>query len=210
MAEVPEEVVVTIEAQDNATPTISGVGRSIVLLGANLAYVTRELGIQNPALDRVLSGILLIGHVARAAAAAKTLLGIATHFLTAAEVGNATATFASSVQWAAYSAMAGTATAANYGLASSFIALNAAMGPIGWALLAIGIGAAALGGYAMAGGFSPGGGGGGMPAVGGGPYSEPMVNIQVYVDKLATRQDVEDTVHEMATSWYRQTRRYKG
>ena len=209
MAEVPEEVVVTIEAQDNATPTISGVGRSIVLLGANLAYVTRELGIQNPALDRVINGILLIGHIARAAAAAKTLLGVATHFLTAAEVGNASATFASSVQWGAYSAMAGTATAANYGLATSFAALNAAMGPIGWALLAIGIGAAAIGGYAMAGGFGSKGGGG-MQAVGGGPYSEPMVNIQVNVEKLATREDIEETVHSMATSWYRQTRRYKG
>jgi len=209
LAEVPEEVVVTIEADDRATPALTSVGRSIVLLGANLAYVTRELGIQNPVLDRVINGILLIGHVVRAAAAAKTLLGMATHFLTASEVSNVGATFASSVQWQAYSVMAGEATVANYGLATSFAALNAAMGPIGWALLAIGLGAAAIGGYALAGGFSPHGGGG-MPAVGGGPYAEPMVNIQVNVEKLATREDIEETVHSMATSWYRQTRRYKG
>lgn len=187
MAEVPEEVVVTIEADDRATPKLSTVGRNLVLLGANIAYVTRELGIQNPVIDQTVKMILIMGHIARAAAAAKTLLAAAT---------------------TAYTGTAAAATAANYGLAASFRALWASMGPLGLVLLGIGLLAGGIAGYALAGGFSPKAGGG-VAAVGGGPYQEPMVQINVNVDKMSTKRDVEETVKDMATLWHQQTRRYK-
>jgi len=207
LAEVPEEVVITLEADDRATPKLSGVGRSLVLLGSNIAFVTRELGIQNPALDQIVRLILLVGHVARAAAAAKAVLAAVTQFLTGVEVRHAAVTTSAAAATGAYTGTAAAATAANYGLAASFVALNAAIGPIGWVLLGLGMLGAGLAGYALGGGF--GGGGGGIHTLGQGPYQEPMVNINVNVDKLSTKQDIQDTVDEMATLWHHQTRRYK-
>ena len=185
MAEVPEEVVVAIEADDRATPKLASVGRSFVLLGSNIAYVTRELGIQSPFIDAVVRGILLIGHVARLASAAKFLLAAAT---------------------GTYTGAAATATAANYGLAASFRALWAAMGPLGWVLLGIGLLGAGLAGYALGGGF--GRGGGAIPALGQGPYQEPMVQINIANANMNTKRDIEETVRDMTTLWYQQTRKY--
>lgn len=208
MAEVPEEVVVAIEADDRATPTLTGVGRSLVLLGSNIAYVTRELGIQNPVLDGIIRGILLVGHVVRAAAAAQRLLAAANAFLTGTQVAGTAASSAQAVATTGYTAAAAGATAANYGLAASFAAVNAALGPVGWALIGLGLLAAGIAGYAMAGGFG-GGGGGGMQAVGQGPYQEPLVNININSANFDTKRDAEETVRSIGTLWYQEMRRYR-
>ena len=206
MAEVPEEVVIAVEADDQATPKLSTIGRSFVLLGSNIALVTKALGIQSPILDKLIQGILLIGHVARAAAAAKTILAAITSYLTAAQGGEAASAGASAAATTGYAAAAAGATAANYGLAASFAAVNAALGPIGWALIGLGLLAAGVAGYALGGGF---GGGGGMQAIGQGPYQEPMVQINIANANMNTKRDVEATVTDMATQWYQQMRKYR-
>jgi len=208
LAEVPEEVVITVEADDRATPKLSGVGRSLVLLGSNIAFVTRELGIQSPVVDKIVQGILLLGHVARAVTAAKQVLAVVTTYLAAAETTHAAATAGSAAANMGYTGTAAAATAANYGLAASFAAVNAAMGPVGWALLGLGLLAAGVAGYALGGGFGRGGGGG-IPAVGQGPYQEPMVQINIANANMNTKRDVEETVNDMATQWYQQMRKYR-
>jgi hypothetical protein len=208
LAEVPEEVVIAVEADDQATPKLSTIGRSFVLLGSNIALVTKALGIQSPILDKLVQGILLIGHVARAAAAAKTILAAITNYLTASQTAEAASTGASAAATTGYAAAAAGATAANYGLAASFAAVNAALGPIGWALIGLGLLAAGVAGYAMAGGFG-GRGGGGIQAVGEGPYQELMVQINIANANMNTKRDVEETVTDMATQWYQQMRKYR-
>jgi hypothetical protein len=232
LAEVPEEVVVAIEADDRATPTLTGVGRSLVLLGANISYVTRELGIHNPVVDAMVRGILLVGHVVRAASAAQRLLAAAQAFLTTtqvagtaaagaqatasaalttAQVAGTAATGAQAVATAGYTATAAGATAANFSLAASFVALNAALGPVGWALIGIGVLLAGVAGYAAAGGFGGGAGaaGGGMAAVGTGPYQEPYVNINIREANFSTKRDAQDTVKDIGTILYQEIRRYR-
>jgi len=206
LAEVPEEVVITLEADDRATPSLSSVGRSLVLLGSNIAFVTRELGIQSPVVDRLIHGILLLGHVARAVTAAKQVLAVVTTYLAAAETKHAAATAGAAAANMGYTGTAAAATAANYGLAASFAAVNAAMGPVGWALLGLGLLAAGVAGYALGGGF---GQGGGIPAVGQGPYQEPMVQINIANANMNTKRDIEETVNDMATQWYQQMRKYR-
>lgn len=208
MAEVPEEVVVAIEADDRATPTLTGVGRSLVLLGSNIAYVTRELGIQNPALNQIINAILLLGHIVRAAAAAQRLLAAANAILTGTQVSSAAATGAQAAATTGYTAAAAGATATNYGLAASFAAVNAALGPVGWALIGLGLLGAGVAGYALAGGFAPRPAAG-MPALGGGTYQEPLVSINIQNANFRTKQEALESVQNMGTLWYQQMRRYR-
>jgi len=208
VAEVPEEVVVTLEADDRATPKIHGLGRSLVLLGSNIAYVTRELGIQSPIIDTVVRGILLMGHVARALTAAKTVLAAITTYLTAAEARQAAATAGAAATTGAYTGAATAATAANLGLAASFRVLWASIGPIGWLMLAIGLIGGAAAGYAFAGGFAPRPAAG-MPALGEGPFQEPRVNINIQNANFRTKQEALESVQNMGTLWYEQMRRYR-
>ena len=205
MAEAPEEVLVDIEADDRATPALTSVGRSISVLGSTLGIVTRDLGIHNAALDSVIRGIQVLGAVVRAAGAVQRLLAMATQFLTATETENAAATVATTTGTAAYTGTAAAATAANYGLAASFAAVNAAIGPLGWVLIGLGLLAAGLAGFAAGGGFAGGGMG---AAVGGGPAME-TVNINMYDTKMSTKRDVRETMQDMGTLWYEQTRRYR-
>ena len=233
MAEVPEEVVVAIEADDRATPTLTGVGRSLVLLGSNIAYVTRALGIQNPVLNQIINTILLLGHIVRAAAAAQRLLGAANAFLTGTQVAGTAATTADTASKIANATVAGTAAVATGGLAATetaytistgaatlatwswtgaLIALRAALlalGPVGWAMIGLGVLGAGVAGYALGGGFGGGAGGaGGMAAVGGGPYQEPIVNINIRDANFSTKQDAEASVRNIGTLWYQEMRRY--
>lgn len=178
-----EEVTILVDAEDEATPTLSQVGRSMAMLAVNVAWVTRALGDQSPAAAQLSGALLTFAHLLRMVTALKTL----------------------------YIAVAGSATAANYGLAASFAAVNAAMGPLGWALIGLGLLGAGVAGYALAGGF--GGGAAGRPAVAGvgqGPFREPLTQtIIVNVDKIATKQEVKELVDEMATLWYQEMRRYR-
>ena len=208
MAEVPEEVVVAIEADDRATPTLTGVGRSLVLLGSNIAYVTRELGIQNPALTQIINAILLLGHIVRAAAAAQRLLAAAQAILTGTQVAGTAATAGQAAATGAYTGAAATATAVNYGLAASFRAVMAAMGPVGWLLLGLGLLGAGVAGYALGGGFAPRPAAG-MPALGEGPFQEPKVNINIQNANFRTKQEALESVQNMGTLWYEQMRRYR-
>jgi len=207
MAEVPEEVVVAIEAEDRATPSLVGIGRAFILLGANIGYVTRELGIQNPALNQLIGVFQLVGHAIRIVTSLKTIYAAITRLVAVSETQQAAATAGVTAATGAYTGAATTATAANLGLAASFRVLWASIGPIGWLMLAIGLIGGAAAGYALAGGFAPRTPG--IPAVGVGPFQEPMVNITVNVDKLSTKGDISDTVDEMATLWHRQVRRYR-
>jgi len=206
MAEVPEEVVVAIEAEDRATPSLVGIGRAFILLGANIGYVTRELGIQNPALNQLIGAFQLIGHAIRIVTSLKTIYAAITRLVAVSETQQAAATAGVTAVTGAYTGAATTATMANLGLAASFRALWAAMGPIGWLMLAIGIIGGAAAGYALAGGFAPRTPG--IPALGQGPYQEPMVQINIANANMSTKRDIEETVSDMATLWYQQTRKY--
>ena len=199
---------VAIEAEDRATPSLVGIGRAFILLGANIGYVTRELGIQNPALNQLIGAFQLVGHAIRIVTSLKTIYAAITRLVATSEVQQAAATAGVTATTGAYTGAATAATAANLGLAASFRVLWASIGPIGWLMLAIGLIGGAAAGYAFAGGFG-GGGGRGIPALGQGPYQEPMVNITVNVDKLSVKEDVRNTVDEMATLWHRQVRRYR-
>jgi len=95
MAQVPEEVVINIEADDRATPKLSGVGRSLVLLGSNVSYVARAFGIQNAVVDSAVGAILTLGHIVRAITAAKTILATITTYLAGATAAEAVAQGAS-------------------------------------------------------------------------------------------------------------------
>jgi len=208
IAEVPEEVVIALEADDRATPTLTGVGRSLVLLGSNIAYVTRELGIQNPVLTGIINAILFLGHVVRAASAAQRLLATANAILTGTQVAGTAATAGQAAVTGAYTGAAATATAVNYGLAASFRAVMAAMGPIGWALLAIGLIGAGVAGYALGGGFAPRPAAG-MPTLGEGPFQEPKVSINIQNANFQTKQAALESVQKMGTLWFEQMRRYR-
>lgn len=233
MAEVPEEVVVAIEADDRATPTLTGVGRSLVLLGSNIAYVTRELGIHNPVVDAMVRGILMVGHVVRAAAAAQRLLAAAQAFLTAHEVASTAATSANAASkvilasasgtaavatgsliatQTTYTISTGVATAATWSWTGALIALRAAflaLGPVGWAMIGLGLLGAGIAGYALGGGFAPRTAAAGMPAVGVGPYQEPRISINIRDANFSTKRDAQDTVKDIGTMLYQEIRRYR-
>lgn len=176
------------------------------MLGATLGIITRDLGIHNAALNAVIKGIDVLGAGVRALGAVQRLLAFATQLTTAAETENAAATAATTTGTAAYTGTAAAATAANYGLAASFTAVNAAIGPLGWVLIGLGLLAAGLAGFALGGGF--GGGGGVGAAVGGGPSME-AVTINMYDTKMSTKRDVVETMQDMGTLWYENTRRYR-
>jgi len=86
VAEVPEEVVVAIEAEDRATPSLVSVGRAFILLGANIGYVTRELGIQNPVINAMISTFQMIGHIVRIVTSLKTIYAWVTRLVTVSEI----------------------------------------------------------------------------------------------------------------------------
>lgn len=96
---------------------------------------------------------------------------------------------------------AGEQTVANYGLAASFAAVNAAMGPIGWALLAAGLVGAGAIGFGMAGGL--GVGGGATPAAG-----QEVTNIYMSNVNMQTKADAEKTAQELATYYQHHRRAY--
>ena len=207
MAEAPEEVLVDIEATDNATPNITSVGRSIAVLGSTLGILTRDFGIHNAALTGVIRGIQELGAAVRAVGAVQRLLAIATQFLVITETQEGTeAAFVTAMRGGQVAA-AGTLTAANYGLAASFEAVNAAMGPVGWALLGLGLLGAGAIGFSLAGGF--GGGGAAAPA-GPMPGTEGM-NIQVNMPNvnMSTKRDITETVNDMGTLIYQHMRRFR-
>jgi hypothetical protein len=121
-----KSVKVDILGEDKASPKIGNVGRSFILLGANLAYVTRTLGIHNVAIDYAINGLLLIGHAYRAVTAFQAI----------------------------YIAMNKATIASNTATAMSYRLLHAAMGPPGWAMLGAGLAIGAVGGYYAGGGFN--------------------------------------------------------
>ena len=208
MAEVPEEVVVAIEAEDRATPSLVSVGRAFILLGANIGYVTRELGIQNPVINAMISTFQMIGHIVRIVTSLKTIYAAITRLVTVSETQQAAATAGAAAATGAYAGAATTATAANIGLAASFRILWASIGPIGWLMLAIGLIGGAAAGYAFAGGFAPRPAAG-MPALGEGPFQEPKVNINIQNANFRTKQEALESVQNMGTLWYEQMRRYR-
>lgn len=209
MAEAPEEVTVVVDAEDRASPTLLGVGRNIVMLGTNLAMITKELGIQNPALNAFINGIELVGHVVRLAYEVEYLYSAALKIVNMLTEENVGATAAATATDLAQVGANTTLTASNYGLAASFAAVNAALGPVGWAMLGLGIAGAAIGGYALGGGFGGGGGGGGMPApVGGGAWA-PTVQINIANANMNTKRDISETVTELGTHFYAQMRTYR-
>jgi hypothetical protein len=115
-----------IAADDKASPRIGNLGRSFVLLGANLAYVTRTLGIHNQMIDSAINAILLIGHAYRAVIAFQSI----------------------------YIAMCKVTQAENAATAMSYRMLHAAMGPAGWVMLGAGLAIGAGAGYYAGGGFN--------------------------------------------------------
>jgi hypothetical protein len=202
MSEVPEEVVVTLDADDRATPKLTGVGRSFLMLGANIAYVTKELGIQSPVIDSVVNALQLVGHVIRIVTSLKTILAAVTSILSGSQAAETMTIYAATAGNFSYSVSATTATAANLGLAASFRILLASMGPMGWAMLAIGIAGAGVAGYALgrgAGGAAPAAP---SPMVGGGPY----IQINMGSVSMNTRRDIEETVNDLGTQLFVQMR----
>jgi len=207
IAEVPEEVVVTLDADDRATPKLTGVGRSFLMLGANIAYVTRELGIQSPVIDKVVSAFQLVGHVIRIVTSLKTILAAVTSLLTTTQAAETVTLYQATVGNFSYSVSATTAAAANLGLAASFRVLMASMGPLGWAMLGVGLVGAGVAGYALGGGFAarPAAAPAEFPVAGGGPW----IQVNIANANMNTKRDIEDTVTDLGTHFYRQTRLYR-
>ena len=116
-----------ILGEDKASPKVGNVGRSFVLLGANLAYLTRTLGIHNQMIDTGITAILMIGHAYRAVTAAQAI----------------------------YIAMQKVTQAENAATAMSYRMLHAAMGPAGWVMLGAGLAIGVGAGYYAGGGFNP-------------------------------------------------------
>jgi len=206
LAELPEEVIVTVEAEDRATPSLVSIGRAFILLGANIGYVTRELGIQNPALDQAIRAFQLVGHVIRLVTSLKTILATVTSFLTVTQAAETRTIYQASMGNFQYSVSATTAAAANIGLATSFRLLMASMGPLGWAMLAIGLVGAGIAGYALA----RTAGGAAAPAtpapmIGGGPY----IQINMGSVSMNTRRDIEETVTDLGTHLHAQMRTFR-
>jgi len=223
---------VTLEADDRATPTLRNVGRSFLMLGANIAYVTRELGIQSPVIDAVTKGLMMVGHVVRIVQSVKSLLAATTSILTMAEVTNTAATAAnvgSKLALAtvtgvvagstgtligvetAYTVSTGVAIAATWSWTGALMALRLALiglGPAGWAMLALGIAGAGVAGYALgrgAGGAAPPAP---APIVGGGPY-QPTIQITMGTVSMNTKRDIEETVTDLGTQFFAQMRRFR-
>lgn len=219
--EIPEEVVIAIEGEDRATPTFRQVGRSFVLLGANLAYLTRELGIQSPLINTIAQASLTLGHAMRLVTAAQSIYNMVASLTApiqaaqaassaAVAVSGYTASQAMAVQAGmnyVFTGSAVAATTANIGLAASFHALFISMGPIGWALMGISAVLGVVSGYALAGGFGAKGPTA-VPTVGKGPFREPTTQITVNVANMSVRKDVEEITDEMASLWHRKRRKY--
>jgi hypothetical protein len=75
-------------------------------------------------------------------------------------------------------------------------------------MIGLGVLGAGVGGYALAGGFAPRPAAG-MPALGGGAYQEPLVNINIQNANFQTKQQALESVQQMGTLWYEQMRRYR-
>lgn len=187
-----------IEADDNATPNITSVGRSLAVIGSTLGIVARDLGIHNAAVNEAIKAIQLLGAVVRSLGAAQKLLAIAQDLVNVSTV-EMSAQDAAAIAWGMGLTDTTVAqTAANYELATSFDVLNASMGPIGWLALAGGLVAAGVAGYGLAGGF------GGAPT---GPSQEfttfYMGNVQ-----MTTKAQINDQANAMATLYHQAKRRY--
>lgn len=192
-----------IEADDRATPTFTSVGRSIAVLGSTLGIVTRDLGIHNAALDAVIRSVQVLGAGVRALGAVQRLLALANQVIAASNV-ELSATDVARLALI-YNAIGATEaeTAANYGLAASFAAVNAAMGPLGWGLLAAGIVGAGLVGYAA--------GGGGRATTPTAPAAGAIgetTNIYIGNANMQTRKDATETATALATIYHHSRRRY--
>jgi hypothetical protein len=205
MAEAPEEVTVVVDAEDRASPTLLGVGRNIVMLGTNLAMISKELGISNPALNAFINAIELVGHVVRLAYEVQYLYSAALKIVNMLTEENAAATAAATGTQLAQVGATNALTASNYGLAASFAAVNAALGPWGWAMLGLGIAGAAIGGYALGGGFAP-------PAaaapVGGGNWL-PDVQINIGTANMSSRGEGEAFLQTVGVHLHQQVRTYR-
>lgn len=205
MAEAPEEVTVVVDAEDRASPTLLGVGRNIVMLGTNLSMITKELGIQNPALNAFINGIELVGHVVRLAYEVEYLYSAALKIVNMLTEENAAATAAATGTQIAQVGATNALTASNYGLAASFAAVNAALGPWGWAMLGLGLVGAAVGGYALGGGFAPGP----SPGPTGGGNWVPDVQINIGTANMSSRSEGEALLTTLGTHIHQQVRTYR-
>ena len=198
---MPREVSVTGSYGDaGLSMGMASVGRGFISLGIAAHRVAAMMGVHNAAMNQAISMLLTLGSVVRAAYYAKRMLAMASMEVVAGEVAEEGANT--------------TLAASNLGLAASFQTLFAAMGPVGWAMIGIAAVAGIAGGYALAGGFGHGAAGGpigpmttGMPS--GGAYHEPSVQVNVNVDKLTTKQDVQDTFQQAGTILYREMRKYR-
>jgi hypothetical protein len=205
MAEAPEEVTVVVDAEDRASPSLLGVGRNIVMLGTNLAMITRELGIQNPALNAMINAIQLVGHVVRLAYQIQYLYGAGLKIVNMLTEENTAATIAATGAQIGQVGATNALTASNYGLAASFAAVNAALGPWGWAMLGLGIVGAAVGGYALGGGFAPAA----MPGPVGGGNWVPDVQINIGTANMTSRGEGEAFLQTVGVHLHQQVRTYR-
>jgi hypothetical protein len=213
MAATPDEVLIDVDAEDNASPTLRSVGMSFNVLGATVGLTAREFGIHNAAVDAAVGALREIGYVIRSVHAIQVIYAEVLALVNAEETENAAATTQTALtKWMEIAATEAETTA-NYGLAASFAAVNVAMGPIGWALLAAGVIGAGVVGYGLAGGFG-GGAAAPAPAATAAPGLAPAslgtgvtTTINIANANLSTKRDVTETVSEMGTLWHEQLRR---
>lgn len=148
-----EAITVTVEAEDKLTPLLGRLDNFFTSLGMTINRTANLLGVQNAAVEGLTQSLFLLGSVIRTVTYIKEIMALASSLVASAQTAQTAATIANSAALAGYGATATTVTAINYGLAASFRAVFAAMGPIGWLLFGLSALGGAAAGFAIAGGF---------------------------------------------------------
>ena len=174
---------------------------SFSVLGATVNMITKDLGIHNAAVDTAVKALQVTGDMIRSVNAIRIIYNEALVITNALQGENTADEVANAASKVGSIAATEAETAANYGLAASFEAINAAMGPIGWIALAGGLIAGAAIGYGAAGGF-----GGGAAAAGPTGAAGETTNIYMGNVSMQTRQDAEATATSLATIYHHKRR----
>ena len=166
--------------------------------------IGRDLGIHNAAFNEAVKVIQLTGYAVRSLRAMQVLYAEALAIVNALQGANTAGEAANTASKLTSAAATDVETASTLGLAAAFDALWAAMGPLGWAMLAGGLIAGGAVGFGLAGGF----GGGAAAPVAAGAVGE-TTNIYMGNVNMQTRQDAEATATNLATI-YQHRRRTRG
>lgn len=229
-----ESITITVEAEDRLTPILGRVDNLLASLGVTISRTARIFGVQNEAVEKVADSLLALGSIVRTVVYAKEIMAAASALVSSAQVVQTATTAATQAALAGYGATATAVTAVNYGLAASFRAVFAAMGPIGWILLGLSAAAGGLAGFALAGGFQPQ-----QPsrpiAIGSEQLTREIerraqaqavesaavrqqearqVNIEqrfnINVEQLSTDMDIERMVRRTGELWAKEVKKYLG